>query len=95
MDSTPPKPDWKKGDVLVLIVLGCGRQVFISEHDPFWDNGAWRYGCAPETDFRLALVEDVQWKLKHAADDVRRGLLEIERLTGLLNLIREPEHASA
>ena len=88
IDNLPPKPSWRKGDVLMMIERPA---VFIAEHDPAFYDGEWRYGFRPAVELRLATRKDVEDRIRCTQADVEREQSRLYRLQEMLRSLGEKE----
>ena len=85
------KPNWKKGDIVVLLDHNLGDgflHIFEAEYDPqycstiFSSEQDWYYGLRNCKEIRLATIDDIDHKIKFQKEKVER---EQSRLDELLN----------
>lgn len=83
------KPNWKKGDIIVLIGCNGGAlSVFEAKHDPYYTSTLfsseqdWYYGLRNCKEFRLATKDDISHKIKLQKEKLQ---LEQSRLDELFN----------
>ena len=83
------KPNWKKGDIVVLLGHNGGAlSIFEAEHDPvycstlFSSEKDWYYGLRNCKEIRPATKDDIDNKIKFQKEKVER---EQSRLDELLN----------
>lgn len=85
------KPNWKKGDIVVLLDHNGGRgvlHIFEAEYDPQYcstilsSEQDWYYGLRNCKEIRLATIDDIDHKIKFQKEKVER---EQYRLNELLN----------
>ena len=85
------KPNWKKGDIVVLLnscFNGGVLSIFEAEHDPQYcstilnSEKDWYYGLRNCKEIRPATIEDIDNKIKFQKEKVER---EQSRLDELLN----------
>lgn len=85
------KPNWKKGDIVVLLDHNFGDgvlHIFEAEYDPqycstiFSSEQDWYYGLRNCKEIRLATQNDIDHKIKFQKEKVER---EQSRLDELLN----------
>lgn len=92
------KPNWKKGDIVVLLDHNGGHNVlhiFEAEYDPqycstiFSSEQDWYYGLRNCKEIRLATINDIDHKIKFQKEKVER---EQYRLDELLNFRERVEN---
>ena len=83
------KPNWKKGDIVVLLGYSGGvLSIFEAEHDPQYCSTTinaekdWYYGLRNCKEIRPATIDDIDHKIKFQKEKVER---EQSRLDELLN----------
>ena len=81
------KPNWKKGDVVVLLDHDGGvLSLFEAEHDPqycstiFSLEKDWYYGLRNCKEIRLATKDDIDYKIKIQQEKVEREQTRLDEL---------------
>lgn len=92
------KPNWKKGDIVVLLDHNGGHgvlHIFEAEYDPqyystiFSSEQDWYYGLRNCKEIRPATIDDIDHKIKFQKEKVER---EQSRLDELLNFRERVEN---
>lgn len=91
MTEPSTKPDWRKGDVILLTVPGCHRWVELATEDPHWGEargaGEWLYGFAKASDFRRATAADIATYMVRVEGDIARAAAELHHLAEMLQTL--------
>ena len=88
------KPDWKKGDIVVLLGHNGGAlSVFEAEHNPvycstiFSDKKDWYYGLRNCKEIRLATIEDIDHKIKIKQEKIEREQSWLDELLNFREML--------
>ena len=88
------KPNWKKGDIIVLIGCNGGAlSIFEAENDPYYGSTLfsseqdWYYGLRNCKEFRPATIDDIDHKIKLQQEKLEREQSRLDELLNFRNIL--------